>query len=50
MDSLLGRAVDEIDTLLDVALEVLVAGLKEGLLVVVGLADHVDGILSTRGL
>jgi hypothetical protein len=50
VNSLLRRVVDEVDTLLDVTLEVLVAGLKELLLVFVGLADHVDGLLSTRGL
>jgi hypothetical protein len=47
---LLGRLVRKLNTLRDVALQVLVAGLEKLLLVVVGLADNVNGLLSTVGL
>jgi hypothetical protein len=49
-DSLLGRVQDELDTLGDVALEIRVASLEELLLVFVGAADDIDGLLSTAGL
>jgi hypothetical protein len=42
--------VDKVNALLDVALEVLVAGLEELLLLVVRLADSINGVLSTGGL
>lgn len=48
--SLLRRVVDKVNALLDVALEVLVAGLEELLLLVVRLADHINGVLSAGGL
>jgi hypothetical protein len=49
-NSLLGRVLDELDTLGDVALETSVACLEELLLVVVGAADYINGLLSTTGL
>lgn len=50
MDSLLRRVENELSTLGDVALETAVASLEELLLVVIGLADDVNGLLGTRGL
>lgn len=44
------RVVDKVDALLDVAREVLVGDLEELLLLVVGLADDVDGLLGAGGL
>lgn len=41
------RVLDELNTLGDVALEAVVAGLKQLLLVVVRAADNVDGLLGT---
>jgi hypothetical protein len=45
--SLLWSGVGEGDTLLDVALETINTGLEEGLLVVVEVAERVNGLLST---
>lgn len=45
-----GRVRDELNTLGDVTLEAIVAGLKELLLVVVDAADNVNGLLGTAGL
>ena len=50
MDSLRRGVLDELDTLGDVALEALVAGLEQLLLVVVCAADNVDRLLGTVGL
>lgn len=44
------RVVDKVDALLDVAREVLVGDLEELLLLVVGLADDVDGLLGAGGI
>jgi hypothetical protein len=44
------RLLNKVNTLLDVALKVLVAGLKELLLLVVCLADNINGLLGTVGL
>lgn len=50
-DSLLGRrGVGEVNALRDVVLESLIGGLKELLLVVVRLADNIDGLLNTAWL
>ena len=46
----LGRALDEADASLDVSLEALDGFLQKLLLIVVGLAEDVDGLLSTVGL
>ena len=48
--SLLRRVVGEVNALLDIALEVLVGHLEELLLLVVGLADHVNGLLGATSL
>jgi hypothetical protein len=45
-----GRRVGEFDTFCDVVLESLVGCLKKLLLVVVRLADDIDGLLNTTGL
>lgn len=50
IDLLGGRVRNEFDALGDVAVEAVVAGLEKLLLMVVGAADHVDGLLGTRGL
>lgn len=42
--------MDEVNALLDIALEVLVGDLEQLLLVVVGLADYIDRLLGTSGL
>ena len=48
--NLLGRRVlGELDALGDVALQAVVASLKQLLLVVVGAADDIDGLLGTAG-
>lgn len=47
--SLSGRVGDELDALADVALQAVVAGLEKLLLLVVGAADNVDGLLGTVG-
>ena len=44
--SLLGRVLDEINSLLDVALEILVGDLEKLLLLVVGLGHDIDDLLS----
>lgn len=48
--SLWGWVVDKVNALLNVALEILVASFQELLLLVIGLADNVDGLLSTARL
>ena len=45
--SLSGRVRDEFDALADVALQAIVAGLEKLLLLVIGAADNVDGLLGT---
>ena len=50
MDLFGGRALDEFDTLGNVALEAFVASLEELLLMVVGTADDVDGLFGAVGL
>jgi hypothetical protein len=45
-----GRVVDEIDAGLNVGLETLDGLVEEFLLVCVGLAENVDGLLSTTSL
>lgn len=47
---LLGRVLDEADTGLDVSLQALDGFIQELLLVVVGAAEDVDGLLSSVGL
>lgn len=49
VDSLGGRVGDELNTLGDVALQTVVAGLEQLLLVVVCAADNVDRLLCTAG-
>jgi hypothetical protein len=44
-NSLLRRVVDKVNALLDIALEVLVAGLEELLLLLVRFADNIDSLL-----
>jgi hypothetical protein len=48
-DSLGGRVVHKVDTLGDVGLETIIAGLKQLLLVLVRAADNVNGLLGTAG-
>lgn len=50
MNLLGGRVRDELDTLADVTLQTIVAGLEKLLLVLVCTADDVDGLLGTVGL
>lgn len=51
LDLLGGRRVlDEFNALGDVALETLVASLKQLLLMVISAADNINGLLSTGGL
>ena len=50
MNLLGGRVRDELDTLADVALQALVAGLEKLLLVLVCAADDIDGLFGTVGL
>ena len=50
MNLLGGRVRDELDTLADVALQTLVAGLEKLLLVLVCAADDVDSLFGTVGL
>ena len=44
-----GRVLGELDALRDVALQAVVASLEQLLLVVVGAADDIDGLLGTAG-
>lgn len=51
MDGLFGRrALDKLDALGDVALEAIIGDLEKLLLVVIGAADNVNGLLSTGRL
>lgn len=49
-DVLLRRVLSKLNTLGDVALEAIVAGLEQLLLVLVGAADDVNRLLRTAGL
>lgn len=49
-NSLLGRVVDELDTLGDVALQTGICGFEKLLLMVIGAANYVDDLLNTVGL